>query len=363
MSTDYLTRLPPELIHYILSFLDFEEKNPVYLGSVCQAFLPFARSRSFAEVAACGSTRLNLFLQSVEASPGAGVYVKVLTLIASEGCYTDDKTPSTEAVLTLFTLLPKLEKLTIITFTRIASAILADSTTPALFPSLVSLSLDDSSDDCVEPFDPTRFDNLELHKQLYRLELKVNPLCRSARRYQSPATLKTIKGSTRAWWLTLEGDVVSNPAARDLIKSFAPVGKLYLEQQVAVDGESLATFLSQLTSPTSLRTLSLILPVLPSTSLKLPSTLSTFTNLESLHFGQNSFSSSLLPFVCSLTQLRRLQFPGPERSLCRRLSSTARVSPALLPLQHPPQPFPYVLPPASKHLQQRPALDRELDGD
>jgi hypothetical protein len=315
MSTDYLTRLPPELIHHILNLVEAvraEGEKPVYLGSACQAFLPFARSRSFAKVAVCGSTRLNLFLQSIEASPGAGLYVKKLDLIGTGGCCADDKTLSTEAVLTLFTRLPKLEKLAVIGWSRIASAILADSTTPALFPALVSLSLVDSSNDCVEPFDPTRFRNLELHKQLYRLEVKVFSLCSSAPRYQSPATLKTINGSTRAWWLTLEGDVVSNPAARDLIKVLSPVSKLYLKQQVRVDNEAVATFLRQLTEPTRLRTISLSLPSLPPSIDSVEDALSPFVGLRSIHFGQNSFHSSLLPLVQSFSELKRLDFVSPS---------------------------------------------------
>jgi hypothetical protein len=310
MPPDHLTHLPCEILHHILDLASLTQRQQTALGLVSKAFLPFARTRTFAVVEVEGSLQLSKFVETIEKSKGAGVYVKCLIAsfeAAPSSGLEDDGTTATHSVLTLFTRLPKLEQLSLTGSTRLAKAVLSDSKTTRLFPSLRTLCLDDSFDGWTQPFDPSHFVNVARHVKLSTLELTVDRWSTSFGRYRAPKELKTLE-SRLPWDLRLTGSLLGNAAAEDLLRSFPSVSQLSLTEQEAEHVDSLSSFLSKLLRALDLRTLSLCLPSPPDTFTQLARSLKAFTALESLHFGPNSFNSSLVQAALSFKNLTKLSF-------------------------------------------------------
>lgn len=301
--TDYLTRLPQETLQYICE-LSVDPLHPIYLGLVAKAFLPFARRRTFRRTVVHGSPRLIKLVETIEASPSAGVYIKKLTL-TFDPTRIDAGNPSSKAIIILLTRLAKLKQLIIQGSGRIAQAVVSDTRTPRLFPSLQVLTIEYEMTDWKQPFDPAHFRNLGRHAKLNCLDLLIDRSSQSFGRYRSPKELKKIETKMR-FGLTLRGALLGNPAAEDFIESFPAVGQLFLHEREKEHVDTLPSFLSKIASPKRLWALSLDLPQAPTAFDKLKRVLSTFTALQVLQLDANAFHSSLLPTIRSLPRLEEL---------------------------------------------------------
>ncbi|BGP17160.1 hypothetical protein JCM10213_006045 [Rhodosporidiobolus nylandii] len=309
--TDYLTNLPTELLEDILRRVQGGYRRP-YLGLVCKAFLPIARNAGFRSLYICGSVQLTRLSDLVTTSPGVAASVKELTLMFTSH-WPDNNTPSTKAVLTLFSRLTSLGDLTISGSTRLVKAVLSDTKTPRLFPSLVRLGLKDPFSGWANPFDPFHFLPLQRHKQLRNLEVDVDRTSESLGRYRSPKRIPILK-SDWAFTVVLRGPLTTNEAAEDLLLSLPEVCWLWLEDR-SLPSEGIVPLLENLPVPDRLFTLSIESDLHPSTFERLAGALPHFTALRTLQFLQDSFRPILLPALRELPNLAKLYFSsGPSPS-------------------------------------------------
>jgi hypothetical protein len=313
---DYLTHLPPEILHEIceLTGLDWYTYT---LGFVSKAFLPFSRKRRFKSVYIAKPSSLVKFCDIVEASPGVGPYVKDLCLALRgvgyvQGAEKDDGSTSTKDFLKLLQRLSALEKLTVRYSTRLIKAFLTDSKTRRLLSSLRDLILEDPFTGWSNPFDPAHWSLLSRrHPELKYFDLDVQRSHESLGRYKRRGKIEAFPSKWQ-WNLYLRGPLSQNPAVEDLIASFDQHICFSLYETSTTTADKFP-FLFIPLSWDLLLDLTIELPtplsqLPPPNSSALADMLARLEVLQVLHFGPNSFDVSLIPTIQALSTIETLDF-------------------------------------------------------
>ncbi|GAA5867116.1 hypothetical protein JCM8547_006244 [Rhodosporidiobolus lusitaniae] len=267
---DCLTSLPKELLQLICRLVQQQWRAP-YLGLVCKAFLPFARSKRFSKISIRHPSRLKQLIEIFKARPEAGASVKELELDFFPWAQENESVfPSRQDFLAFLSTLTKLESLTIKRATTLIRALLSNTSISPLLPSLIRIILEDPFTGWANPFDPSHFYHLRRHTELRCFTLLLDRSLDSQGPYTRPATFPQFD-STWSRFVDLKGPLTRTPSnANDLADTLLGV------------------------FPPGLRCLGLDLPFRPESFTWLSCMIRKFRNLEALDFGSNMGDGSVI---------------------------------------------------------------------
>ncbi|GAA6046837.1 hypothetical protein JCM3770_005668 [Rhodotorula araucariae] len=288
MAVDHLARLPVEL------FLDICEEVHVccprqYLGRVSKAFLPVAREHVFTNLRVVSYKSLARLVQAINASPGAGAYVK--TLHITDASHRPRDGPLARNFATFLSHLPHLEEV------KIDSVLFAQRLHRAIrhLPALRQVWVD-------HPFDGPDTATL----------VKLVKMATAGSIDSVTVKLKSFGVRVFTWrppfrlYLTLEGDLAGSADLPNLLASTPPLHSLRLEISVPCPSGSLSTLLQSVAHPSALS--SLTLRQHGSLSDDLSAVLPRFASLGMLELGAGISTATLLPALSVLPLLFELSF-------------------------------------------------------
>ncbi|GAA5867126.1 hypothetical protein JCM8547_006247 [Rhodosporidiobolus lusitaniae] len=282
---DYLTSLPKELLQAISELVQQQWRAP-YLGLVCKAFLPFARSRRFSKISIRYPYRLTQLVGIFEAIPDAGPSVKELEVDFFPSTQENEPVfPSRQDFLAFLSSLTKLESLTIKRATKLIRALLFNTSVSPLLPSLIRIKLDDPFISWETPFDPSHFYHLRRHPQLRNFHFTVDRPFSFLGHYTKPASYPEFD-STWSCDVDLKNPFARNPAMRWLLAAFTEIHSLNLAETTddPQHAEDLPDALYGV-FPYGLYSLALEAPCRPASFSWATYLLGKFPNLEALDFG------------------------------------------------------------------------------
>ncbi|GAA5872381.1 hypothetical protein JCM8547_000913 [Rhodosporidiobolus lusitaniae] len=166
----------------------------------------------------------------------------------------------------------------------------------------------------LNPFDPVHFHNLERHKQLGVLELRVKRKSSTLGRYRPPVEPKKLD-TIWSYGLDIHVPLGASPAATDFLQLFPSIFHLRIHEEDKEHVQRRRRFPLTLPRPWWLNTLEMHLVAPPSSFDSLATALMSFTGLRILLFGSNAFDAVLLDILPSLPYLEDLSIVGEFPSL------------------------------------------------
>ncbi|GAA6034506.1 hypothetical protein JCM8097_005363 [Rhodosporidiobolus ruineniae] len=301
--SDYLTSLPSELLGHVCDYVPAADVSSLAL--VCRALVPFARTRRFKAINVYGSSNLTRLCKVIEASPRAAEHVERLEICFYQYSSQDDGSPTNRVVLKLLQRLTSLKTLAIRRSTRLIKALLADTRTKRLLPSLNRLVLQDPFDGWSTPLDPAHFQVLSQFPHLFKVEIDVMRKADTiAQRRAGRHDFEDFKSQWK-WDVTLSGTIAE---AGPFLLAVPEVRSLYLtdpETSSSLEVVNLLRYVEAQT-PHGLTTLSVSCPLTDEAIEKLAGVLPVFHDLHILDFVHITFSASLLATISRLPSLTKL---------------------------------------------------------